>query len=261
MEAEEGRLASGARGKGRLADPDAIVDAALALLLPPRDLAGRRVVVTAGPTEEPIDPVRHLGNRSTGRMGYAVAERAVLRGADVVLISGPTHLEPPAGARVVDVRTTSEMRDAVLGELDGADLLVMAAAPADYRPAEVAPQKIKKTSERMTIELVRTDDILSEVRSKKAEATGIVGFALETEDVLENARRKLAKKGLDLIVANDPNVEGAGFGVETNVTTLVGRSGVEEAPGLLSKIELADLVLSAAVRELGWGNDDGAEGN
>jgi phosphopantothenoylcysteine decarboxylase/phosphopantothenate--cysteine ligase len=192
-------------------------------------------------------------------MGYAVAERAVLRGADVVLICGPTHLGPPAGARVVSVRTTSEMRDAVVAELDGADLVVMAAAPADYRPAEVASQKIKKTSDLLTLELVRTEDILSEVRSKKEEKTGVVGFALETENVLENARKKLAEKGLDLIVANDLNEEGAGFAVETNVATLVGRSGAEESPGLLSKIELADLVLSAAVRELGWGSDDGAK--
>ena len=256
VEADVGRLASGAVGKGRLADPDRIVDAALDLLLPEQDLAGRRVVVTAGPTVEPIDPVRHISNPSTGTMGFAVAERAVLRGADVVLISGPTDLQAPAGARLVRVGTTAEMRRAVLDELEELDLLVMAAAPSDYRPARVAEQKMKKTEASLTIELERTEDILAEVRTAKRRGQGVVGFALETENEEASARAKLAEKELDLIVVNNPNVGGAGFGRETNIVTIIGRSGAEESPGVLPKIELADVVLSKAIDELGWGRDD-----
>ncbi len=255
VEPDVGRLASGAVGRGRLADPDLIADRALELLLPEQDLAGRRVVVTAGPTEEPLDPIRHIGNRSTGRMGFALAERAARRGADVVLVSGRTFLDPPAGVRFVSVGTTSEMKDAVMAELPDLDLLVMAAAPADYRPAEVSDRKIKKQWERLTFELVRTDDILEGVAGAKREGQGVVGFALETDDVIANARKKLEAKDLDLIVANDATVEGAGFECETNVATILGRSGREESVGKMTKAELADVVLSRAVAELGWKRD------
>lgn len=257
VESDVGRLASGAVGRGRLADPDRIVAAALDLLLPDQDLAGRRVVVTAGPTVEPIDPVRHLTNPSTGTMGFAIAERAVLRGAEVVLICGPTSLAAPAGVRLERVCTTSDMRAAVLAELPELDLLVMAAAPADYRPVAVSAHKIKKTEERLTLELERTEDILSEVRGRKRKGQGIVGFALETEDEVERGRAKLEDKGLDLIVVNNPNVEGAAFGTDTNVVTLIGRSGDEQSPGRLPKIEIADIILTRAIEELGWGRDDG----
>jgi phosphopantothenoylcysteine decarboxylase/phosphopantothenate--cysteine ligase len=257
VESETGRLASGAVGSGRLADPDRIVEVAVGLLLPEQDLAGRRVVVTAGPTEEPIDPVRHIGNRSTGKMGFALAERALRRGGDVVLISGPTALGPPEGVRVVRVRTTEEMRDAVMSELPDLDLLVMAAAPADYRPAEVARHKIKKGLERLVLGLVRAPDILSEAAAARREGQGFVGFALETDNVIANARKKLEEKGLDLIVVNNPNDEGAGFAVDTNVAVILGRSGSEDSPGMLSKQELADVVLSRAIEELGWGDDGG----
>ncbi len=253
VEPDTGRLASGAVGRGRLAEPESILRVALGILLPPQDLAGRRVLVTAGPTEEPIDPVRHIGNPSTGTMGYAVAGRAVARGADVVLVSGPTALPAPAGVRLVRVRTTREMRDAVLAELPEADLVVMAAAPADYRPSAPSAQKIKKSAPKLTLELERTEDILVEVAKAKRACTGVVGFALETEDLVANAQKKLAEKGLDLIVANDPTVEGAGFGTETNVATLVGRSGVVEPLAKLPKSELSDVVLSRAIAELGWG--------
>jgi phosphopantothenoylcysteine decarboxylase/phosphopantothenate--cysteine ligase len=256
VEPEIGRLASGAVGRGRLADPDSIVDTALDLLLPDQDLAGRRIVVTAGPTVEAIDPVRHLTNRSTGTMGFAVAERAVLRGADVVLISGPTALGAPAGTRFVPVRTAREMLDAVLSELRELDLLVMAAAPADYRPVRVAEQKIKKGDERLTLSLERTEDILSEVKARKREGQGVVGFALETEREIENARAKLLDKGLDLIVVNNPKVDGAAFGTGTNVVTIIGRSGSEESPGILPKLELADIILTTVIEELGWGGDE-----
>ena len=256
VEPEEGRLASGAVGRGRLADPDAIVDAALAILVP-GDLAGKRVVVTAGPTEEPIDPVRHIGNPSTGKMGFALAERALSRGAEVVLISGRTALEPPAGVRFVSVGTTREMLDAVLAELPELHLLVMAAAPADYRPAEVPEHKIKKRADILNIELVRTEDILGEVASKKQLGQGVVGFAVETRDEVPNARKKLEEKSLDLIVVNNPMVEGAGFGTDTNIATVIGRTGLEESVGKVSKGELADIVLTFAIRELGWGKIDG----
>ena len=256
IEPATGRLASGAMGRGRLADPDVIVDAALAVLVP-GDLAGKRVVVTAGPTEEPIDPVRHLGNPSTGKMGFALAERALSRGAEVVLISGRTALEPPAGVRFVRVGTTREMLDAVLTELPELNLLVMAAAPADYRPAEVAEHKIKKRADIMNIQLVRTEDILSEVASKKQLGQGVVGFAVETRDELPNARKKLEEKSLDLVVVNNPTLEGAGFGTDTNIATIIGRTGLEESVGKISKHELADVVLTFAIRELGWGKTDG----
>jgi len=255
VEPEEGRLASGAVGRGRLADPDAIVDAVLAVLVP-GDLAGKRVVVTAGPTEEPIDPVRHIGNPSTGKMGFALAERALCRGAEVVLISGRTALEPPAGVRFVRVGTTREMLDAVLAELPELHLLLMAAAPADYRPAEVAEHKIKKRADILNIELVRTEDILSEVASRKQLGQGVVGFAVETRDEVPNARKKLEEKSLDLVVVNNPMVEGAGFGTDTNIATVIGRTGLEESVGKASKTELADIILTFAVHELGWGKID-----
>lgn len=251
VEPDTGRLASGVMGKGRLAEPDRIVAEAFQILVP-GDMASRRVVVTAGPTEEPIDPVRHLGNRSTGKMGFALAERAQARGAEVVLITGRTALESPPGVRLVRVGTTREMHDAVMAELPELDLLVMAAAPADYRPAEVAEHKIKKRADILNLQMVRTEDILTEVAGKKKDGQGIVGFAVETRDELPNARKKLEEKSLDLIVVNNPLVEGAGFGTDTNVATIIGQTGLEESVGKVSKHELADAVLSMAIRELGW---------
>jgi phosphopantothenoylcysteine decarboxylase/phosphopantothenate--cysteine ligase len=251
VEAETGRLASGAVGAGRLADPDKIVDRALGILVP-GDLSGKRVVVTAGPTEEPIDPVRHIGNRSTGKMGFALAERALARGAEVVLVSGRTALAPPPGARHVSVGTTKEMLDAVLAELPEMDLLLMAAAPADYRPAEVAEHKIKKRADILNLQLVRTEDILTEVAARKQLGQGVVAFAVETRNEIANARKKLEEKRLDLIVVNNPTVEGAGFGTDTNVVTIVGDSGLEESLGKMSKTQLADIILTFAIRELGW---------
>ncbi|MFH1690650.1 MAG: bifunctional phosphopantothenoylcysteine decarboxylase/phosphopantothenate--cysteine ligase CoaBC [Candidatus Eisenbacteria bacterium] len=256
VEPDTGRLASGAFGRGRLADPDVIVDAALAVLVP-GDLAGKRVVVTAGPTEEPIDPVRHIGNPSTGKMGFAIADRALKRGAEVVLISGRTAIEPPPGVRFVSVGTTREMLDAVMSELPELDLLVMAAAPADYRPEEVAEHKIKKRADILSIQLVRTEDILGEVAKKKQVGQGVVGFAVETRDEVPNARKKLDEKKLDLIIVNNPTVEGAGFGSDTNIATVIGSTGLEESVGKVSKTELADIILTFAIRELGWGKIHG----
>ena len=257
-EPETGRLASGASGRGRLADSSDIVELATRLLLPPQDLAGRTVLVTAGPTEEPIDPVRFIGNASTGSMGFAVAERALRHGAEVVLVSGRTSLRPPEGVEFVPVRTTREMREAVIGRMGDVDLLVMAAAPSDYRPRATSASKIKKGTSSMTLELEATEDILAEAGSMKRPGQGLVGFALETENEIENARAKLEAKNLDLIVVNNPLVEGAGFGTETNVATLLGRSGSVEEPGLLSKHDLAALILMRTVSELGWRCDDSA---
>jgi phosphopantothenoylcysteine decarboxylase/phosphopantothenate--cysteine ligase len=255
VEVESGRLASGATGRGRLAEPSRIVGLAMELLLPPQDMVGRTVLVTAGPTQEPIDPVRHIGNPSTGTMGFAVARRALEHGARVVLVSGPTALEPPEGVEFVAVRTTRGMRDEVMSRFEDVDLLVMAAAPCDYRPRSVADQKLKKSSGQLTIELVPTEDILAEAGGRKRPGQGLVGFALETENEEANARGKLAAKNLDLIVVNNPLHEGAGFGTETNVGTLIGRSGRVERPGLMTKDDLAALILMRAVDELGWGCD------
>ena len=258
VEAETGRLASGAVGKGRLADPDRIVDVILEMLAPPQDLAGRTVVVTAGPTREAIDPVRFIGNRSSGRMGYALAERAVARGAAVTLVAGPTSLPTPEGVAFTRVETTVEMRDAVLEAGRSADLLVMAAAPADYAPAEPAGEKMKKSDERLSLELKRTPDILTAFADVKRDGQGVVGFALETQDELTEGRRKLEAKRLDVVVVNNPREAGAGFGVETNVATIITRSGKEIAPGLMTKVELADVILNATIAELGWETTDGA---
>jgi len=234
---EEGELASGLTGKGRLADLGRILDAIGEALEDVRLLAGRKVLVTAGRTEEDIDPVRLITNRSTGKMGYALAEAARTMGAEVVLISGPTDLEVPWGVRVVRVRSAEEMRDAVLENFGWCDVLAMAAAVADFRPAKVSPKKIKK-EEGLVLKFERTPDILAEVAKEKGKRF-VLGFAVETEDEVEGGKRKLREKNLDLIVVNNPTVEGAGFGWDTNVATLIDRNGrVEELPRM-SKRELA----------------------
>lgn len=239
-----GSLACGYEGAGRLAEP-AVVVAEVERALAPADLRGERVVVTAGPNREPIDPVRFLSNRSTGRMGYAVAAAAWRRGAEVVLISGPTALPAPHGVRCERVQTAAEMRDAVRRALPGATMLVMAAAVADYRPATVASQKLKKGAGPLRLELTRTVDILGELRGRAGDCL-VVGFAAETEQVLDNAARKLREKGLDLIVANDVSAPNTGFEVDTNAVTLLDASGATAVP-LASKDVVADAILDRAV--------------
>lgn len=240
LESPEGEMAEPEEGPGRLLEPGEIVRA-VGHALGPRDLAGRKVVVTAGPTREPIDPVRYLSNRSSGKMGFALAARAAARGAQVILISGPSALPPPPRVRLVRVETTVEMRDAVLAALPGAAALVKAAAPADYRAAEVAPAKLKKGSER-SVRLVPTDDILALVRERRDPGTVVVGFAAETENLIENAREKVRRKGLDLCAANLVG-SGSGFDADVNRVTLVAADGgVEELPEL-PKIAVADLLL------------------
>jgi phosphopantothenoylcysteine decarboxylase/phosphopantothenate--cysteine ligase len=240
IEPAEGFLACGYEGKGRLADPEDIVEEVRAALTT-KDLRGEQIIVTAGPNAEPIDPVRFITNRSTGKMGFAMARVAWRRGADVTLVSGPTTLPPPRGVRFCPVRTAREMRQAILDHYPQATMVVSAAAVADYRPAQVAPQKIKKGDGNFAIDLIRNPDILGELGQQKGNRL-LVGFATETEDVLQNAARKLHSKNLDMIVANDVTQDGAGFAHDTNIVTLIDRSERMETLPLMSKDEVAHTV-------------------
>jgi len=249
----EGRMASGLIGTGRLVEPEEILGHARTLLGAKGPLAGRSVVVTAGPTHEPIDPVRFVGNRSSGRQGFALARAALDRGARVTLVTGPSPLPTPAGAERVDVETAAGMRDAVLAASASADALLMAAAVADFRPESPAGVKVKKRSkERLTLSLVATPDILAEVgarRKKTKKPRVLVGFAAETGDPSVEARRKLVSKGLDLVVANDVTSPGASFGGPTNRVVLVDASTEERLP-LISKDDVAEAVLDRVVAML-----------
>jgi phosphopantothenoylcysteine decarboxylase/phosphopantothenate--cysteine ligase len=245
LEPDEGMLAAGeGSGPGRMPEPETIFAHVARLLERDRSLAGRQVLVTAGPTREAIDPVRFLSNHSSGKMGVAIAAAAWRRGANVTLVAGPLSVAPPIGVLHVPVESTEEMRDAVGAQLGGADVLIMSAAPADYRPAERASVKIKKTGAKRTLDLEETPDILLSGRDQRRAGSVVVGFALETNDVLANARRKLDQKALDLIVVNDATETGAGFGVDTNRVTLLtrGASEAEELP-LMSKSNVADAIL------------------
>jgi phosphopantothenoylcysteine decarboxylase/phosphopantothenate--cysteine ligase len=242
IEPGAGYLACGWLGRGRLAEVADIVEAAMRLLARRRDLEGATVLVTAGPTVEDIDPVRFISNRSSGRMGYRLAEAARDRGARVVLVSGPTSLAAPSGVEYVAVRSAAEMAAAVEARAAAASVVVMAAAVSDYRPAQVAPTKVKKGEGGTTLELVRTPDILHGLGAQKGSRV-LVGFAAETDSLRENARAKLAAKNLDLIVANDVTQSGAGFGGETNAAVLIDRDGQEEDVALQTKRELADRIL------------------
>jgi phosphopantothenoylcysteine decarboxylase/phosphopantothenate--cysteine ligase len=243
VEPGEGWLACGWMGKGRLAEPEEIVRRVDARLATGRDLDGLRVLVSAGPTAEPLDPVRVLTNRSSGKMGFRVAERARERGAKVVLVSGPSSEPDPHGVETVRVQTAAQMKDAILGRLDGVDVVVMAAAVADYRPEVEAPQKIKKDDKPLTLKLVRTDDILMAIAGRRKAEQTIVGFAAETESLEGNAREKLAKKKLDLIVANDVSRPDSGFEVDTNEATLFRADGGVRKLPLMTKLALADEIL------------------
>jgi phosphopantothenoylcysteine decarboxylase/phosphopantothenate--cysteine ligase len=241
----EGHLASGGVGMGRLAEVQDIIAAINQVLAKRGDLAGRRLVVTAGGTQEAIDPVRFVGNRSSGKMGYALAEAARDRGASVTLISAPTGLNRLAGVVTVPVESAAQMRDAVARATANADVLIMAAAVADYQPKSPVGRKIKKEAAGpgLTIELIRTPDILAEVKGDFLR----VGFAAETENLVENARRKLESKKVDLFVANDVTAPDSGFAVDTNRVTVIGRDGAAESLPLMSKREVADKVLDRVV--------------
>jgi len=244
VEPAYGRLASGKMGWGRLAEVETIIGTVRQVLGRKGDLAGKRIVVTAGGTQESIDPVRHIGNRSSGKMGYAVAEAARDRGASVSLITAPTSLPAPAGIEVVHVQTARQMKEAVAKAVSQADALIMAAAVADYQPKNIARAKIKKETPSLTLELVRTPDILTEVKGNFIK----VGFAAESEDIVANARQKLEKKQLDLIVANDITDAKSGFGADTNKVTLIDRGGKIESLPLLTKREVADKILDKVVQ-------------
>jgi len=246
VEPGEGYLACGWIGKGRLAEPEEIVAAAEAVLRPEGPLKGRRVLVTAGPTYEDVDPVRYIGNRSSGRMGFAIAAEAARRGAAVTLVAGPTAIEPPPVPEVVRVRGAVAMHRAVMERAGWADIVVMAAAVADYAPAEVAAQKVSKDADSLTLVLNRTPDILGELGKRRLAAGDgplLVGFAAETEDVLRRAIAKRDRKHLDLIVVNDVSRTDAGFDVETNAVTIVGADGHESVP-LASKSRVAAAILN-----------------
>jgi phosphopantothenoylcysteine decarboxylase/phosphopantothenate--cysteine ligase len=252
IEPGEGYLACGWIGKGRLAEPDEIVAAVEARLFPNGPLKGLRVLVTAGPTLEDIDPVRFVGNRSSGKMGFALASEAARRGARVTLVAGPTSVEPPAVGEIVRVRSAEDMHRVVLEKTDSADVIIMAAAVADYTPAERSGQKISKTDQPMTIVLKRTPDILGDLgmrRVKLGQGPLLVGFAAETEDLVARATDKLRRKHADLIVANDVSRSDAGFDADTNAVTIIGHAGSETVP-LLSKNRVAAEVLDRVERLL-----------
>lgn len=236
-----GMLANGDTGDGKLPSEETLVEYVVKELAFEKDMQGLKVLVTAGPTREMIDPVRFLTNHSTGKMGYAIARMAMLRGADVTLISGPVSIAPPMFVNVTSVVTAEEMYQEVLARAKGQDLIIKAAAVADYRPAETAEEKVKKTDSHLQLQLEKTKDILAELGKNKGD-TILCGFSMETENMLENSRKKLEKKNLDMIAANNLKQEGAGFGVDTNVLTLITREG--ELPlALMSKEEAANCLL------------------
>jgi phosphopantothenoylcysteine decarboxylase/phosphopantothenate--cysteine ligase len=247
VQPDEGYLACGMTGAGRLAGQEEIIKAVREVLHPMRDLAGETVLVTAGPTRENLDPVRYLTNRSSGKMGYAVAEAAARRGAKVILISGPTQLDAPAGVELVNVQSAEGMFTAARQHASEYTIAIFAAAVADYRPAESHPRKIKRNKEEMSIRLEPTVDILAEFAREKGQRL-IVGFAAETEHVAENARKKLLAKNTDLMVANDVTAEGAGFDHDTNIVTLFSRDGRDLALPKLTKQEVAQRILDEVLR-------------
>jgi phosphopantothenoylcysteine decarboxylase / phosphopantothenate---cysteine ligase len=249
LEPDEGPLAVGeGAGPGRLPEPETIVAHVARLLEPAGTLRGKRVVVTAGPTREAVDPVRFISNRSSGKMGVAIAAAAWRRGADVDLIAGPLQVAFPAGATVTRVETTEQMRAAVEQAIGAADALIMAAAPADFRPAAPAHQKIKKATAPNAIELEPTPDILASTIATRSAKLVTVGFALETNSAVENGRGKLASKKLDLVVVNDATEPGAGFSVDTNRVTFIDRDGHTDEQPLLEKSDVADLILDRVER-------------
>lgn len=264
VEPGTGQLACGYVGKGRLAEPDEIVEAIVAMLVSPKPLSGKKVLVTAGGTVERIDPVRYITNDSSGKMGFAIAEAARDRGAEVTLICGRTEAEAPHGVKIVKVDSASSMHDAVMEKLAGADLVVKAAAVADYRPVSQATHKMKKTSETFTLELVRNPDILQAIGEWRVAQPDdakpfIIGFAAETNDVEKHALDKLKRKKCDLIVANNVTEAGAGFGTETNIVSVYGPRGLVEQLPQMSKRAVAERLLEIAQAVIGEQNRKGTE--
>lgn len=259
VEPARGMLACGWEGEGKLQEPQVIFEEALAALTA-KDLAGENILITAGPTREELDPVRYISNHSSGKMGYAIAVAARRRGARVTLVTGPTCLAEPFGVETVQVTSAHEMRQAVMDKVSGSTIIIKAAAVADYRPASRADLKIKKSAECLTLELEKNPDILGELGAIKGEKI-LVGFAAETEDLIGNAGKKLTEKNLDMVVANDISLEGAGFNVDTNIVKLLFRDGKVEDLPLMGKLELAHIILDRAAGLRGTGiKRDGDKG-
>ena len=246
IEPASGRLACGTTGKGKMPEPEDLMQHILRHLAMPHDLEGKRILVTAGPTQEALDPVRYLTNHSTGKMGYAIAKMAMLRGAEVTLVSGPTNIAPPPFVNVVKIKSAQDMFEAVAENAPNADFIFKAAAVADYTPASYADNKMKKKDGDLSIPLKRTQDILKYLGEHRVPGQVICGFSMETENMLENSRAKLTKKNVDMICANNLKQSGAGFGVDTNIITLITQDDVTELP-LLSKEEAANAILNKAM--------------
>ena len=244
IEPAVGMLACQDVGSGKLPEPEELVEAIVRTIAREKDLRGLHITVTAGPTQEALDPVRYLTNHSTGKMGYAIAREALLRGAEVTLISGPVNLKPVAGAKMVNTLSAQDMFEAVQKALPRTDILIMAAAVADYRPAAVSDEKIKKRDGDMSIPLERTPEILTWVSQNRHEGLFVCGFSMETQNMLENSRAKLQKKHLDMIVANNLKTQGAGFGVDTNVVTILTQQETQELP-LMGKDQVAQKLLDS----------------
>lgn len=244
-----GYLACGDTGEGKMPEPELLLQYIIKALTP-KDMQGLKVLVTAGPTMEKIDPVRFISNHSTGKMGYAIARAAMLRGAEVTLVTGKTGLTPPMGVNTVDILSAADMAEAVKSRADGQDIIIKAAAVADYRPKYTADEKIKKKDDDMSIELERTEDILGFLGAHKKEGQFLCGFSMETENMEENSRQKLQKKNLDLIVANNLKQAGAGFSTDTNVVTLISKEASIQLP-IMSKEEVAERLLGHILDSMG----------
>lgn len=248
IEPASGYLACGDTGAGKMPEPAVLESYIMKEVAMDKDMAGKKVLITAGPTMEKIDPVRFISNHSTGKMGYALARVAMLRGADVTLVTGKTNIQKPDFVNVIEVQSAREMFEAVDSVFDNQDIVIMSAAVADYRPKNVAVEKIKKKDGEAVIELERTDDILATMSARKKNQF-ICGFSMETENMLENSKAKLEKKNLDMICANNLKVDGAGFGTDTNVVTLITKNEVKELP-IMSKVEVAENILNKIIRTL-----------
>lgn len=244
-----GYLACGDTGEGKMPEPEVLYEY-IVKALTPKDMAGRHVLVTAGPTQEKMDPVRYISNHSTGKMGYAIAAQAMRRGADVTLVSGRVSIQPPIGVHVVPIVSAADMAQAVKDRADEQDIIIKAAAVADYRPADVSDEKVKKKDDSLSLALERTEDILAYLGAHRREGQFLCGFSMETEHMIENSRAKLEKKNIDMIVANNLKQKGAGFGTDTNVVTLLTREETVELP-MMSKEEVADALLDYIVKHVG----------
>lgn len=250
VEPAVGHLACGDFGKGKMPEPEFLFECILNEIQFEKDLAGKKILVTAGPTVEAIDPVRFITNHSSGKMGYAIAKNAVRRGAEVTLVSGPVHIEAPLGVKLVKVNSARQMFDAVKENFIDADIVIKSAAVADYRPKNVGTEKLKKHDGELSIELERTDDILAWLGSNKKPSQFLCGFSMETQNMLENSRAKLEKKKLDMICANNLRTEGAGFGIDTNVVTIITASNEKELP-VMTKDQVAEKILDAIKEMMG----------